>query len=124
VKKFFLLALFIPLIYHGGFAQTPDAPFGATRSFYQQRLEDKEAVYFTPDKYPVKADGKTDVSDALQQAIKDLKDKNNFGVLFIPEGKYLISKTIFVPRAIRLIGYGKTRPVIILAKNSPGFQTG
>nr|WP_255486731.1 glycosyl hydrolase family 28-related protein [Mucilaginibacter sp. SP1R1] len=85
-------------------------------------MDDKDAVYFTTDKYPVKTDGKTDVSDALQQAIADVKDKNNFGVLFIPEGKYLISKTIFVPRGVRLIGYGKKRPVIILAKNSPGFQ--
>ncbi|MDN5287608.1 MAG: gluconolaconase [Mucilaginibacter sp.] len=124
MKKPLLLTVLILLTYTISFGKPPaDEPaFAAGKSFYQQRLDDKEAVYFTPDKYPVKADGKTDVSDVLQQAIKDLKDKNNFGVLFIPEGKYLISKTIFVPRAIRLIGYGKTRPVIILAKNSSGFQ--
>ncbi len=63
-----------------------------------------------------------DVSDVLQQAIFDLKTTHNFGILFIPEGRYLISKTIYVPQAIRLIGYGSKRPVIILAKNSPGFQ--
>ncbi|HEY4196741.1 MAG TPA: glycosyl hydrolase family 28-related protein, partial [Mucilaginibacter sp.] len=91
-------------------------------SFYQKQLQDDDAVYFTPDKYPVKADGSADVSDALQQAISDLKTTHNFGILFIPEGTYLISKTIYVPQAIRLIGYGKKRPVIILAKNSPGFQ--
>lgn len=92
-------------------------------SFYQKRLQDSDAVYFTPDKYQVKADGSADVSDALQQAITDLKTTHNFGILFIPEGTYLISKTIYVPQAIRLIGYGKKRPVIILAKNSPGFQS-
>lgn len=106
------------------FAKPPvtEPKFGAGKSFYQQRLDDKDAIYFTPDKYHIKADGKTDVSAALQQAISDVKERNNFGVLFIPEGKYLISKTIFVPRAVRLIGYGKTRPLIILAQKSPGFQ--
>jgi len=92
------------------------------QSFYQKRLQDSDAVYFTAENYHIKADGSMDVSDALQQAITDLKTQHNFGVLFIPEGTYLISKTIYMPQAIRLIGYGKKRPVIILAKNSPGFQ--
>ncbi len=97
--------------------------FGQGKSVYQNRLDDADAFYFTPANFKITADGKTDVSDALQQAIADVKTKHNFGILFIPEGKYLISKTIFIPQAIRLIGYGKTRPEIILAKNSPGFQT-
>lgn len=63
-----------------------------------------------------------DVSDALQAAINQVKKEKNFGILFIPEGKYKISKTIYIPTAIRLIGYGKNRPEFILAKNSPGFQ--
>ena len=91
-------------------------------SFYQKRLQDSDAVYFTAENYHIKADGSMDVSDALQQAITDLKTNHNFGVLFIPEGTYLVSKTIYVPQAVRLIGYGKKRPVIILAKNSSGFQ--
>jgi hypothetical protein len=91
-------------------------------SFYQKRLQDSDAVYFTPENYHIKADGSMDVSDALQQAIADQKTQHNFGIVFIPEGTYLISKTIYVPQAIRLIGYGKKRPVIILAKNSLGFQ--
>ncbi|WP_208644847.1 glycosyl hydrolase family 28-related protein [Mucilaginibacter kameinonensis] len=93
------------------------------KSVYQARLQDSDAVYFTPENFKIKADGKTDVSDELQAAITKVKTEHNFGVLFIPEGKYLISKTIFIPTAVRLIGYGKNRPQIILAKNSPGFQT-
>jgi hypothetical protein len=120
--SFLILFLLVACVPGLGIAQTAEPKFGAAPSFYQQRLDDKDAAYFTPANYAIKADGKTDVSDALQKAIKDLKDKNGFGVLFIPEGKYLISKTIFVPRAIRLIGYGKTRPIIMLAPNSPGFQ--
>ncbi len=55
-------------------------------------------------------------------AINNLKQEKNFGILFIPEGKYLISKTIYIPKAIRLIGYGKERPEFILAANTPGYQ--
>src|ERR1700742_3841525 len=94
----------------------------AAKSYYQSRPDDADAVYFTPDKFKITADGKTDVSDELQKAITDVKDKFNFGIVFIPEGKYLISKTIYIPQAVRLIGYGKNRPQIILQKNSPGFQ--
>lgn len=91
-------------------------------SFYPSRVEDTAAVYFTPENFNIRADGKADVSDALQQAIASVKRKSNFGIVFIPEGKYLISKTIYIPQAIRLIGYGKTRPLISLQKNAPGFQ--
>lgn len=91
-------------------------------SVYQLKPNDQEAFYFTPEKYNIKADGKMDVSAALQAAINQVKTEKSFGILFLPEGKYLISKTIYVPGSIRLIGYGKTRPEIILAKNSPGFQ--
>lgn len=91
-------------------------------SIYQQKPNDPEAFYFTFENYGVKADGKMDVSDFLQRAINQVKKERNFGILFIPEGKYKITKTIYIPSAIRLIGYGKNRPEFILAKNSPGFQ--
>ncbi len=93
------------------------------KSFYQTRLEDPEAVYFTPENFRIQADGRTDVSDALQEAVNQVKTQHNFGILFIPEGDYLVTKTIFIPTAIRLIGYGRNRPRIILGKKSPGFQT-
>lgn len=91
-------------------------------SVYTLRPDDPEAYYFTPENYPVRADGKTDVSDALQAAINQVKKEKNFGILFIPEGKYRITKTIYVPNAIRLIGYGKNRPEFVLAANTPGYQ--
>ena len=92
------------------------------QSVYTQRPDDSEAVYFTPEEFGFKADGKTDVSDALQEAIYRVKREKNFGILFIPEGKYRISRTIYIPKAVRVIGYGKTRPEFILSKNSPGFD--
>jgi len=91
-------------------------------SVYTLKPADPEALYFTPENYQIKADGKTDVSDELQKAINQVKQEKNFGILFVPEGKYLISKTIYIPGAVRLIGYGKKRPEFILAKNSPGYQ--
>lgn len=91
-------------------------------SFYTQKPNDPEAVYFTPDKFDIQADGKKDVSDELQKAINQVKSEKNFGIVFIPEGTYAISKTIYVPAAIRLIGYGNKRPMIVLSKNSQGYQ--
>lgn len=95
----------------------------AGKSVYTEKFQDKNGVFFTSKEFKgVKADGKTDVSDVLQEAINRVKTERNFGILYIPEGKYLITKTIYVPAAIRLIGYGKTRPVFILGKNTPGYQ--
>jgi len=115
-RFFALLLLFFVSIY------SLNAVHVKNRSVYQQKPVDPEAFYFTPEKYNIKPDGKTDVSDALQSAINQLKTEKSFGILFIPEGKYLISKTIYIPGAIRLIGYGKTRPEIILGKNTPGYR--
>ena len=91
-------------------------------SVYRQQINDPDAVYFTPKYFPITADGKTDVSDALQSAINQVKRQYNFGIVFIPEGIYKISKTIYIPQAVRLIGYGENRPLIVLGKNSPGYQ--
>ncbi|MBR6813241.1 MAG: SMP-30/gluconolactonase/LRE family protein [Tidjanibacter sp.] len=93
-------------------------------SAYKQKFADPNAEFFTPENYGIKADGKMDVSDQLQAAINKVKTDKNFGTLYIPEGKYLISKTIYVPGAVRLIGYGEKRPEIILAKNTFVDQEG
>ncbi len=92
------------------------------QSVYTQMPDDPEALYFTSENFSIKSDGKHDVSEELQFAINKLKKEKNFGILFIPEGKFLISKTIYVPKAIRIIGYGENRPEFILAKNTAGYQ--
>jgi len=91
------------------------AQFTPGASIYTQKIDDTAAAYFT-------ADAKADVSAQLQVAIDQLKKDRNFGILLIPEGTYTISRTIFIPGAIRLIGFGTHRPMIVLKKNSPGFQ--
>jgi len=116
----FLKLLFVFLF--AGIATQILAAVTNNKSVYTQKFNDPEAYYFTPENYNIKTDGKTDVSDELQTAINQVKTEKNFGILFIPEGKYKISKTIYIPPAVRLIGFGKNRPEIILDANSPGFS--
>lgn len=94
----------------------------AGQSVYTQKFDDAKGVFFSEDAFGIKADGKMDVSEALQEAVNKIKNERGFGTLYLPEGKYLISRTIHVPGAIRIIGYGKTRPEIILGRNTPGFS--
>ena len=102
MRKNVLIAALILLAGGTCFGQSqPDAG----KSIYQARLDDPDAVYFTPENFAIKADGKTDVSDAWQQVITDVNTKYNFGIVFIPEGKYLVSKTIGSPTAVHLICY-------------------
>jgi hypothetical protein len=93
-------------------------------SYYPLRLDDPRAVYLTKDQFGVRADGIGDDSDALQQAINRVQETTRIGVLFIPEGRYRLGKTVFVWQGIRLIGYGGKRPTIVLGKDTPGFQEG
>jgi len=109
------------LLFGAGFLSMNAQP-AKNVSVYQKKPNDPEAFFFTPENFNIKADGKMDVSDALQKVINQVKTEKNFGILFIPEGKYLISKTIYIPGSIRVIGYGVNRPEIILGKNTPGFQ--
>jgi sugar lactone lactonase YvrE len=46
------------------------------------------------------------------------------GIVFVPEGRYRISKTIFLWPGVRLIGWGAHRPAFVLGKNTPGYQEG
>src|SRR5690348_15194236 len=87
----------------------------SSSSYYTARLDDAKAVYLTPDKFPVKADGTGDDSDGIQQAINRVQETTNFGILFIPAGRYRLTKTVYVWPGIRLIGYGAERPTFILA---------
>jgi sugar lactone lactonase YvrE len=85
-------------------------------SFYTVRLEDSKAVYLSA------SDGVADASDAIQQAIDKVQSINGEGIIFVPEGRYRLGKTVYVPPAIRLIGYGANRPVFVLGENTPGYQ--
>lgn len=69
-------------------------------------------------------DGRADDSAAIQQAIDAAAEGGHGGVVFLPSGRYRISRTIFVKSAVRVFGVGPTRPEIILGDNSAGFGSG
>src|ERR1700741_3752909 len=93
-------------------------------SQYPVKLDDAKAFYLTPDNFPIHADGVADDSDALQQAINKVQETTTQGILFLPSGRYRITRTIYIWPGIRVIGYGRTRPVIVLGPATPAFQTG
>jgi len=82
-------------------------------SFYTQRLEDPGADYVTPS-------GGDDTA-ALQKAINRVQETTRQGIVLLAPGQYHISDTIFIWPGIRLIGYGTTRPLIVLPATTPGF---
>ncbi|HVR23959.1 MAG TPA: glycosyl hydrolase family 28-related protein [Candidatus Polarisedimenticolia bacterium] len=98
-------------------------PLFAT-SYYSARLDDPKAIYLTQDSFPVKGDGVADDSAALQKAINTVQEKTNQGILFVPAGRYRLTKTIYIWPGIRLIGFGNARPRFVLAANTAGFQQG
>ncbi|PIC00123.1 glycosyl hydrolase family 28-related protein [Caulobacter sp. X] len=70
-----------------------------------------------------RGDGRADDSGALQAAI-DAAAKPGGGVVFLPSGRYRITKTLFLWPGVRVFGVGATRPVIVLGDATPGFQKG
>jgi sugar lactone lactonase YvrE len=91
-------------------------------SYYTVRLDDPKAIYLTREKFPVHGDGAGDDTDALQRAIDRVQETDGQGIVFVPQGRYRLSRTINVWPGIRLIGYGATRPVLVLGENTPGYQ--
>ena len=71
-----------------------------------------------------KGDGRADDTDAIQRALDKAAELPGGGMVFLPSGRYRISRTIFVWPAVRLLGTGRTRPVVVLGDNTPGFQKG
>jgi hypothetical protein len=69
-------------------------------------------------------DGRADDTDAIQKAIDAARDKTSHGLVFLPSGRYRLSRTLLVPPGVRIFGVGATRPVFVLGANTPGFQTG
>jgi hypothetical protein len=93
-------------------------------SVYTDRIDDRQTVYPTQSEFGVHADGRTDDTEAIQSAINRVQETTGEGILFVPEGRYRVTHTAYVWQGIRVIGYGRTRPVMMLAANTPGCQRG
>lgn len=98
----------------------PVALMAASR--FTVRPDDPAAVYLTKDRFAVQGDGIADDSSAIQAAIDAVESAHGEGILFVPEGTYRITRTIYVWPSVRIIGYGANRPVFLLADNTPGYQ--
>jgi len=92
----------------------------ATTSVFTTMPNDPSAVVVT-----AVGDGRADDTAAIQAAIDKANGQGERGgVVFLPSGRYRISRSIIVPPAVRIFGIGKTRPLILLGDNTPGFEKG
>jgi hypothetical protein len=114
IPKNLLLAILLPGI--------APAVFGA--SVIATRLDDPKAVYLTPSEFGAHADGKGDDSAAVQAAIDKAENNAREGIVFVAPGRYRLTRTVYVWPGVRIFGYGATRPVFVLAPDTPGFQKG
>ena len=104
----------------GGMVSAPSS----AASFYTLRPDDPRAVYLAPNAAGSPGDTATDATELIQNAINKIQETTVQGILFIPEGRYRISRTLIVWPGIRLIGYGANRPVFVLPENTRGYQEG
>jgi sugar lactone lactonase YvrE len=93
-------------------------------SVFTTRLDDPKAVYLTAQEFGAHGDEKAGDSEAIQAAIDKAEGKGHEGIVFVPSGRYRLTRTVYVWPGVRIIGYGATRPVFVLADNTPGFQHG
>ncbi len=96
------------------------APSWAQSSYYTARLVDPKAVHL--ETMGAVGDGIADDTRAIQAAIDRVQETVGQGIVFVPPGRYRLTKTVYVWPSIRLIGYGTKRPVFVLAANTPGYQ--
>lgn len=90
-------------------------------SVFTARPDDPAAVHVdVPAGQPADADH----TALLQLALDRAAASPAGGIVLVPSGRYRVTGTLIVWRAVRVIGYGATRPVFVLAERTPGFQTG
>jgi hypothetical protein len=94
----------------------------ASPSYYTVHLDDPKAVFATRERFGVVGDGVADDTAALQKAIDAVQEATGEGIVFLPEGRYRISSTLYVWPAIRVIGYGARRPAIVLGARTTGYD--
>ena len=98
---------------------TPVAVLADSRSVFPTAPAEPSAVIVE-----AAGDGRTDDTEALQQAFDRAVGPTRHGLVFLPSGTYRITRTLVVPLGVRVYGVGATRPVILLAADTPGFQQG
>src|SRR4051812_6896811 len=98
---------------------TMTAPAWAGPSVYLTAPPDPKAVTIRG-----AGDGVGDDTAAVQQALDAVSNRGAGGIVYLPSGRYRLTHTIYVWPGVRLLGVGPTRPVLMLAERTPGFQDG
>ncbi|MGC9453648.1 MAG: glycosyl hydrolase family 28-related protein [Phycisphaerae bacterium] len=107
-------------------------------SVYTMAPEDGAAVTVTDEDFGTVGDGQADDTAAIQTAIDSLQPaqesdagrrairRNDLpcGIVLLPEGTYRLTDTLRVWWGVRLIGFGRKRPTLLLASRTPGFDAG
>ena len=96
----------------------------SAQSVFTTRPEDPSAIHLAAPEFPVRGDGTADDTAAIQAAIDKAGSSFGGGLVFIPSGRYRLTRTVYLWRAVRIVGYGATRPVFVLGDETPGFQQG
>ncbi len=94
----------------------------AGSSYYTARPDDSKAVSVTGEPFGAIGNGIVDDAAAFQKVIDAVQEGPGEGIVLVPEGRYRITTTLYVWPGIRLIGYGKERPTLLLADDTPGYQ--
>jgi len=103
-----------------GVSATAQAQTQPGTSAFTTRLDDPRAIELTG----AAGDGRADGSAAIQAAIDKAAADRGEGIVFIPQGRYRLTRTIYVWPAVRVIGWGPKRPVFVLGDNTLGFSKG
>ncbi len=118
MKNPFRKGLFFVVLLHGA------ASVLASESALTARLDDPAAVYLEAPDFDVHGDGAADDSAAIQAAIDKAASSLWEGIVFVPSGRYRLTRTLYVWAGVRVYGYGPSRPVFVLGDNTPGYQKG
>jgi hypothetical protein len=94
------------------------------KSVFTTRLDDPKAVYLAAGEFGAYGDGRADDSAAIQAAVDKAEGSGHEGIVFVHSGRYRLTRTIYIWPGVRVIGYGVTRPLLVLADATPGFQKG
>ncbi|MEO0924332.1 MAG: glycosyl hydrolase family 28-related protein [Cyanobacteria bacterium J06643_13] len=96
-----------------GFGPRPVA--AAVETYYPPQGNQLDVTQFG-----AKGDGVTDDTAAIQRAVDAVGD--DFKIVYLPEGTYLVSDTIQLGRYKSLQGVSPTKTKIRLKENSPGYN--
>lgn len=82
----------------------PTTPAQPSASAFNIAPTDPNAVY-------LQAPTGGDDTPAIQEAIAEVRRRDGYGLIFVPEGLYQIHSTVYLPLGIRLVGFGAARPL-------------